>query len=307
MNEDQFDRIARRLSGAFTRRGVVAGIGGVLLTRATFASAASQIETAACGEAGAVCTQVKGCCSGLVCATSTINTTYGVCVAGEGEMLPVSDDIVVPGAEGITDELAQEVTDASADATDAESALDARATEMQSRQDARRTRIQTHRAKVRSRKDSHRLNSGTNDYTDYLDRLDAMPRLELMFSLDKDGAEVLVVDNLDSDAVLIERVKSLQNSAISTNPAATVSTNTTYLLNSKTWHGNDICPGSQPSANGVEVTVRQSGATWSHPIAVHCGETVATKRRDEATSQSAKKTKRTTPRSQKQSKRGKGH
>jgi hypothetical protein len=230
-------------------------------------------------------------------------------VTGEGEMLPVSDDIVVPGAEGITDELAQEVTDASAGATDAASVLDERATAAQTRKDTRRTKVQTHRDKVQSRKDSHRLNSGTNDstdYTDYLDRLDAMPRLELMFSLDKDGAEVLVVDNLDGDAVLIERVKSLQNSAISTNPAATVSTNTTYLLNSKTWHGNDICPGGQPSANGVEVTVRQSGGTKSHVIAVHCGETVATKRRDEAPSQSAKQTKRTTARSQKQSKRGKG-
>src|SRR5215213_6937176 len=211
MNEDHFDRITRRLSGAFTRRGMVAGISGVLLTRATPASAASQIETAACGEAGAVCTQIKGCCSGLVCATSYTNPAYGVCVTGEGDMLAVSDDIVVPGAEGITDELTQEVTDASAAATDAESALDARATEMQSRQDTQRTRIQTHRAKVRSRKDSNRLSSGTNDYTDYtdyLDRLNRAPRLDLKWFHNADGtgeSEILRVSNRGSVSVEVLR------------------------------------------------------------------------------------------------------
>ena len=33
--------------------------------------------------AGAVCTHRKGCCEGLVCATSHINPNYQVCIPGE--------------------------------------------------------------------------------------------------------------------------------------------------------------------------------------------------------------------------------
>jgi len=319
MTDHHFDRIARILSSAGSRRQTLAALAVLALTRPTSASAASQIETAACGEAGAVCTQVKGCCSGLVCATSTINTTYGVCVTGEGEMLPVSDDIVVPGAEGITDELAQEVTDASAGATDAESALDARATEMQSRQDARRTRIQTHRAKVRSRKDSNRLSSGTNDYTDYLDRLNRAPRLDLKWFHNADGtgeSEILRVSNLGSVSVEVLRIASLQTrDALPLTITIPPEPGTWDLLSNSTepdadgvtsWTRNDICPAAEvDDGDGVYLTVRQLGATRSHQLEVRCRPEALETSAVAAKSQHGKKTGKE-HRDRKPSKRGKG-
>jgi hypothetical protein len=319
MTDYHFDRIARILSSAGSRRQTLAALAALALTRPTSASAASQIETAACGEAGAVCTQVKGCCSGLVCATSTINTTYGVCVTGEGEMLPVSDDIVVPGAEGITDELAQEVTDASAGATDAESALDARATEMQSRQDARRTRIQTHRAKVRSRKNSNPLSSGTNDYTDYLDRLNRAPRLDLKWFHNADGtgeSEILRVSNLGSVSVEVLRIASLQTrDALPLTITIPPEPGTWDLLSNSTepdadgvtsWTRNDICPAAEADdGDGVYLTVRQLGATRSHQLEVRCRPEALQTSAVAAKSQHGKKTGKE-HRDRKPSKRGKG-
>jgi hypothetical protein len=319
MTDYHFDRIARILSSAGSRRQTLAALAALALTRPISASAASQIETAACGEAGAVCTQVKGCCSGLVCATSTINTTYGVCVTGEGEMLPVSDDIVVPGAEGITDELAQEVTDASAGATDAESALDARATEMQSRQDARRTRIQTHRAKVRSRKDSNPLSSGTNDYTDYLDRLNRAPRLDLKWFHNADGtgeSEILRVSNLGSVSVEVLRIASLQTrDALPLTITIPPEPGTWDLLSNSTepdadgvtsWTRNDICPAAEvDDGDGVYLTVRQLGATRSHQLEVRCRPEALETSAVAAKSQHGKKTGKE-HRDRKPSKRGKG-
>jgi hypothetical protein len=323
MTDYHFDRIARILSSAGSRRQTLAALAALALTRPASASAASQIETAACGEAGAVCTQVKGCCSGLVCATSYTNPAYGVCVTGEGDMLAVSDDIVVPGAEGITDELTQEVTDASAGATDAESALDARATEMQSRQDARRTRIQTHRAKARSRKDSNRLSSGTNDftdYTDYLDRLNRAPRLEFEWfgNIDAtDQPETLRVYNKDSDDVVLSFIQSIgpPDAFFKPDVDIVISAGTTYRLKSGTneglgsttgemitvWAHEDVCPGGK----GVILTVAQSGSTKTHDIPVPCQVPDSPVDANVAASQSGKKT-RNTRRDQKRSKRGKG-
>ena len=113
MPDSTVDRLARLLSGSHSRRQALAALAALAATRLRPAHAA-EIQTAACGASGAVCTELKGCCAGLVCATSTINPTYGVCVTGEGDMLPVSDDLIVPGSAGITDELAQEVRDAAA-------------------------------------------------------------------------------------------------------------------------------------------------------------------------------------------------
>src|SRR3954470_21173161 len=120
MPDSTGDRLARLLSGSPSRRQALAALAALAATRLRPARAA-EIATAACGASGAVCTALKGCCSGLVCATSTINPTYGVCVSGEGDLLPVSNDLIVPGSAGITDELAQEVSDAAADSTRARS------------------------------------------------------------------------------------------------------------------------------------------------------------------------------------------
>jgi hypothetical protein len=163
MTNHDFDRLTRLLAGSRSRRQALAALGALAAARLHPAHAATQIEIAACGEAGAVCTLIKGCCEGLVCATSTLNPSYGVCVTGEGDMLAVSNDLVVPGSEGITEELAAQVTETSADATAAQSALTAQESEIQARKDARnarelarRTRLQANNDTQQARKDANR-------------------------------------------------------------------------------------------------------------------------------------------------------
>src|SRR5215212_4497567 len=123
MTDSPFNRVTRLFAESRSRRQTLAALGALAAVR-LHPVHATQIEVGACGESGAVCTELKGCCSGLVCATSTINPTYGVCVTGEGDMLPVSDDLVVPGSAGIEDELAQQVSDAAAGANNTRSSLD---------------------------------------------------------------------------------------------------------------------------------------------------------------------------------------
>ena len=165
MTDSSFDRITRLLAGSRSRRQMLAALGALAAARLRPAHAASQIEIPACGEAGAVCTPIAGCCSGLVCATSTLNPAYGVCVTGEGDMLPVTNDLVVPGSEGITEELAGQASEAAADATEGESLLAAQEAEIQSRRTARNTR-QVHAAQpVQSNRDDQQSRKTTNRTT----------------------------------------------------------------------------------------------------------------------------------------------
>jgi hypothetical protein len=45
----------------------------------------AQIPQGACGVAGDVCTLLHACCEGFTCATSRINTAFGLCVATESD------------------------------------------------------------------------------------------------------------------------------------------------------------------------------------------------------------------------------
>ena len=122
---------------------------------------------------------IAGCCTGLVCATSTINPTYGVCVAGEGGMLPVSDSLIVP-TEGIEEELAQAVSEASADSTAAQSALTTEESDRQAKIDAKRAKKDTRRSTRRSKNDTQQSTRRTNRATRRTTQeLNAGPELEV--------------------------------------------------------------------------------------------------------------------------------
>ena len=97
MTDHPFDRLARRLSGITSRRQVLAALGALAAARLQPTQAA-QLAVTTCGVEGAVCTHLKGCCEGLVCTTSHINPSYGVCIAGEGEHLAVTTQLVVPSS-----------------------------------------------------------------------------------------------------------------------------------------------------------------------------------------------------------------
>ena len=107
MTDHPFDRLARRLSAIASRREALAALGALAAARLQPTQAA-QLAVTTCGAAGAVCTHLKGCCEGLVCATSHINPNYGVCIAGEGEHLAVTTQLVVPGDDAVVTTLTAE-------------------------------------------------------------------------------------------------------------------------------------------------------------------------------------------------------
>ena len=112
MDDAKFDRLAHALSTVLTRRGAMAIAGAVAGMLGQRAARASQLVPATCGEEGAVCTLVAGCCDGLTCVTSAINTTYGVCVPGEGGMVSSGTTLISPFSESAVDEASALLQDA---------------------------------------------------------------------------------------------------------------------------------------------------------------------------------------------------
>jgi hypothetical protein len=290
MTDHRFDRLARLLSSAGSRRQTLAVLGALALARAHRASAASQIETAACGETGAVCTELMGCCSGLVCATSYTNPAYGVCVAGEGDMLPVSDDIVVPGAEGIEDALAQDVTDASAataaGAPATESSLTTQSADTQARKDARRSKKSTQQTRRRANHgDTHEKKLANQTEKRTAADLQGAPHLVLRFIGDPNtkSPETLRVQNHEDVAVVISRVETIDRSGPKYSGTITIAAGETHWLYSgagadtaanndsqgTAWTGAsniEVCP----TLRGIALTAYKSGASKTHRLTKRC-------------------------------------
>ena len=152
----QVDRLRHRLSRLSTRRRLVATLGTLAVMRATPTQVASQIAVPACRAEGAVCTHLMGCCTGLVCATSHINTTYGVCIPGEGEHIAVTTHLVVPDADGVVTELAAGLVEAQAAAAAATALIAEEEAAVLARRTTRRTNNDARRLKRRTRKDAAR-------------------------------------------------------------------------------------------------------------------------------------------------------
>src|SRR5215213_5777747 len=155
MTDHPFDHITRRLAGTTSRRQALAALGALAVARLHPVHAAAQSELAGCGAAGAVCTMIKGCCDGLVCATSTINPNYGVCISGEGEQVAVTSQLVVPGSGGVMAQLAAELAEAEAEGAEGAQVIEARQSAQDTRRSKHRTRKDSKRSKHRTRKDTH--------------------------------------------------------------------------------------------------------------------------------------------------------
>src|ERR1700754_3932923 len=96
MDARKFDKLTRTFAASSTRRGLVA-FAAAFAGLTARGSHAAQLSNGTCGVAGEVCTLLIGCCEGLTCATSTINTNYGVCVSGgSGGTMAVTDSIIAP-------------------------------------------------------------------------------------------------------------------------------------------------------------------------------------------------------------------
>jgi hypothetical protein len=318
MTDSSFDRVTRLLAGSRSRRQTLAALGALAAARLQVARAVTQVEIAACGEAGAVCTPIAGCCSGLVCATSTLNPAYGVCVTGEGDMLPVTNDLVVPGSEGITEELAGQASEAAAATTEGESLLAAQEAEIQSRRTARNTRQSTRRTQLQSNRNTQQSRKATNRTERRtrkdLNRLNRVPQLELELSADAGEPEIVIVRNRGRASVLLASIESREQAGIFEDLSVTIAPGDTYRLVSDQsvadfqtsgsgnilWTTKSVCP----EGKGVFLTVAKFGGTKSHQLTVLCGEKVSTRGGVDAASQPQKKQQK--PQGQLQSKRGKG-
>jgi hypothetical protein len=142
-------RCSRTLARLLSRRGVLVGAIAVLgasVPRRTQA----QLQAPSCSAEGEVCTHLAGCCAGLLCATSMINTNYGICIPGEGDVAAVTRALVTPGDAAMVDELGEELLEREDEAVLAEELLDERATRIEERQERQRAKKQMQRDRRRA-------------------------------------------------------------------------------------------------------------------------------------------------------------
>ena len=161
MDDDTFDRLARAFGKTVSRRWLVALAGGVISLLGQRLARGSQLGPATCGEQGAVCTLHFGCCNGLTCATSAINTSYGICVPGEGGMISTGTGLISPFSGTAVEEVAALVEAVSdSPTTDLQAERKAHIAEVRDRKDAndseRKTRLDTKRSKRKTRRDTKR-------------------------------------------------------------------------------------------------------------------------------------------------------
>jgi hypothetical protein len=205
MDDAKFDRLARALSTIQTRRRAMAIFGAAAGVMGHRVARAAQLVPATCGEQGAVCTLVSGCCDGLTCVTSAINTSYGICVPGEGGMVSTGTTLISPFSETAVEEVTalMQTTDSNAPTTDPRADRDARLADIKARKDARRSSQRTRLATRRSARKLRRTNDNPAPHL----------KLELQFSeVDSNPIEVVRVTNRDDFNVVLTRIETIQGS-----------------------------------------------------------------------------------------------
>jgi hypothetical protein len=226
MDDAKFDRLARAFGMSGNRRWLLALFGSVIGMLGQRAAGASQLGPATCGEQGAVCTLLSGCCDGLTCATSAINTSYGICVPGDGGMVSTGTTLISPFSETAVEEASALVETAStAPTSDPRADREARIAEIRARKDAksskRKTRLDTKRSNQQTRKDEQqdrRLDAREAEEDAFEEALGPQLQLELIKSTQDDttptGTDEVRVDtvkvtNLDDVNIVLTLIGSL--------------------------------------------------------------------------------------------------
>lgn len=224
MDDINFDRCARNFAGTSTRRSLLALLGAVAAFRGKGALGA-QLGPATCGASGDVCTLLSGCCDGLTCVTSTINTSYGVCVPGDGGMVASGTSLISPFSEGVVEEIGTVTSPASdstsTTATDQQAERDAKIAAQKARRDSRRTKIQSRRTEQQTKKEAQQLNRATNEEAD---RIAAGPLVEgrIFNRGGNNGPETLKITNRDVGEITLTDIEpTLDPSANRTFPPGT--------------------------------------------------------------------------------------
>ena len=306
MDDAKFDRLARAFAETLTRRRTV-----LLLSAATGmlgqeAARAFQFGSPTCGEQGAVCTLVSGCCDGLTCVTSAINTSYGICVPGDGGMVSTGTTLISPFSETAVEDVGALMETASTTpAADPEADRQARAAEIRTRKKTRRaerrTRFDTKRASIRTRKDERRNQQG--DAREAKETAGG-PQLHLTLhfaEVDPDSGvvgdpfvpvEVVRVTNRDDVDVVLTRIETIKGPPFGTNLAGskfTLGPGASYALVSGLpsedianatkdqyrWSDKVMCDETIQK-QGYRVTAAFSRGGETHEFVVFCPKTRVT-------------------------------
>lgn len=293
MDTARFDKLTRSLSRGLSRRGALALLGGAVAV-ASQRGASAQLGLT-CGSLGKPCTMLAGCCDGLTCVTSAINTNYGVCLSGgSGGTVSSGTQLVLPfesaqgsSSTGVDSSTTSTGTTAPTTTTTGTttSATDAKA--------ARKAKRQTRRTSRRSKSKSRRTTQETKRKQRRDDAVIAAgPELEFsIFSKTAtNGAdkgqeyEELLVRNVSDKSALVNEVKVLSDNE-GTSLKFTVSSGGTLGLvsgrpNDATvdsgqyfWRVPDVCTGVDIGYGWV-VKAAFSGEVENRTYTILCDGTV---------------------------------
>ncbi|MCC7025265.1 MAG: hypothetical protein IT338_20695 [Thermomicrobiales bacterium] len=273
MDNDRFDRLTRSIATGITRRRLVAAAVGALALRGSEARA--QLGPATCGQAGAVCTMLMGCCQGLTCVTSAINVNYGVCVTGSGGTVSTGTTLISPFSDGAVEEaagLASTSTTTTSSTTDPQALRQQKIAQRKSRRSARKSkqssRRSTRKTNRQTQQDQRRLRRG--------------PRLTFQVTGQGTTDEALRVTNRENQTAVLFGIAPLGNLSLSQQltppyslgpglPFLFLSGQTSELDGNRVgWIANPICQGDL-SQNGFIVTAAfSSTSTKSREYTILC-------------------------------------
>jgi hypothetical protein len=283
MDDAKFDRLARASGKTVSRRWLLALLVTVLNMLSQRVARGSQLGPGTCNEQGAVCTLLSGCCDGLTCATSSINTSYGICVPGEGGMVSTGPTLISPFSDTAVQELAPLVqTAATAPTADPRPDRKERLAEIKARKDAKRTEEKT---RLRAKRDAKKI----REQERHNRRLEARgrarealgPHLEFELRLPGGltGTETLTVRNLDDADVLLVKIESVLHPDDNNQTNRTVRPGGSFNYYSgitddisnpteQAWINLEICSGD--AGAGFKVTVGATSNSLNQQHVVLC-------------------------------------
>ncbi|MFT4039837.1 MAG: hypothetical protein QM692_16790 [Thermomicrobiales bacterium] len=291
MDTTRFDKLTRSLSRGVSRRGALALLGGAVAVAAQ-RGASAQLGLQ-CGSLGKPCTMLAGCCDGLTCVTSAINTNYGVCLSGgSGGTVSSGTQLVLPfesaqgsSSTGVDSSTTSTGTTAPTTTTGTTtSTVDAKA--------ARRSKRQSRRTTRRSKSKSRRTTQETKRKQRREDAvLAAGPELQFSILYPNTGKtpyEVLQIANPTDYSVYVSSVELKQNSRVSNWVRKTIASGGRFGLVSGLPNGtavssdeflwmNDVyvCPGdTDNSANGWVVKAAFSTEVENRTYTILCDGSV---------------------------------
>ena len=307
MDAERFDFLTRRMSAGKSRRQALAALSAIPALWMQRGRAA-QLGPPPCGSAGKVCTMLAGCCDGLTCVTSAINTNYGVCVSGgDGGTVASGTSLVSPFSEsaqstGTVDSPTSDTsttttsgtTTTGTTTTSSTSTTDPKA-ERQAKLQERRTRRSTRRNKIQSRRTTQAASRKTRrDDAHEAAVLAAGPVLDFEYYVKQSTTtgpqeeyEELRVTNSSETSAILTAVKLLGDKSTGTSLSRTITSGGSYGLVSGRqnevglssdqfwWAQDDVCENrSDAATRGWIVRAAFSGEAENRTYTIMCDGSV---------------------------------